>query len=655
MIFVKIFSFAILFLSTTISAQDRVTAIFGKPNPQELKMTSYKYAPNFSAVVLFEKEKDYFKVVDNRIKIVKEIHRKIKVFDAKKFTGSTVEIPYRNSKNQKDKIIKLKAITHNGQLQNYIQDDKIYTQQVSAYYAIKSFTFGNVKNGSILEYTYTLLTDNLFAIDGWQFQGSIPKIYSEFETEIPGNYVYNKVLIGNEKLDINRVRLVRDCFSLPGYVKNADCEAGIYAMHNVPPFISEEYMLSPKNYLAKINFELKEQYDHKGYKTELTKEWKDIDKEFRTDKNVGRQLNNASFYRSKVPDTIVKILNSLERAKAVYSWIQKYYTWNEKYNLYTGVNVKDAYQRQTGNISEINLSLINALNAVDLEAKIMLLSTRENGLPTQSYPVLTEFNYLICFLTIDNMDYVLDASDKFVPFDRLPFRALNLTGRVMDFKKGSFWYDIKPKKANIYFVKSKLKMNPDGILQGDVVETWLGYLGINRRRALSQIDSKEYAQHKENNRIGVEVSNYSIENDEDIDTPLKESYTLKLELEEIDNTLYLYPFSYHRYFSKNPFQLERRNYPVEFGYPLNITYLLSLDTGGNFEIENLPENIFVALPDNGGNLNVVYSETNGVINIRFSLKILKERFSPDYYVSLKDLFNKIMTVQANDVIPLKKL
>jgi hypothetical protein len=652
--FIKIFPFVLFFLSAICNSQDRITAEFGKPNALEFKMTSYKYAPNFSAVVLFEKEKDYFKLVDNRIKIVKIIHRKIKVFDAKKFDGATIEILYRNSKNNKDEIVKLTAITHNGELQTYIKEDKIYTQQLSPYHAIKSFTFGNVRDGSILEYTYTLLSNNLLALDGWQFQDSYPKIYSEFETEIPGNYVYNKVLIGNEKLDVNQVRLIRNCFSLPGYVKNADCEAGIYAMHNVPPFISEEYMLSPKNYLAKINFELKEEYDHKGYKTKYTKEWKDIDKEFRTEKDVGRQLNNTAFYRSKIPENIVKISQPLEKARAIYSWIQEYYTWNEKYNLFNDVNVKDAYQRRTGNISEINLSLINALDAVDLDAKIMLISTRDNGLPTQSYPVLTEFNYLICFLTIDNKNYVLDATDKFVPFDMLPFRALNLTGRVMDFKKGSFWYDIKPKEKNISLVRSKLKMNPDGVLQGDVVETWLGYFGINKRRALSQIKQDEYAQFKENNRIGVEVSNYSIENIEDIDTPLKESYKLKLELDEIDNTLYLHPFAHQSYFSKNPFQLDRRNYPVEFGYPLKTTYLMTLDTSG-YEIESLPENIVAALPNNGGNLNLVYSETNGVINIRLSIKILKERFSPNDYNSLKDFFDKIITVQAKDLITLKKI
>ena len=91
--FIKLCCLSLLLTASTLIGQERVTADFGKPTGQDFSMTSYKYAPNFSGVVLFEKEKDYFKVVNNRIKLVKEVHRKIKVFDAKKFKHSTVEIP----------------------------------------------------------------------------------------------------------------------------------------------------------------------------------------------------------------------------------------------------------------------------------------------------------------------------------------------------------------------------------------------------------------------------------------------------------------------------------------------------------------------------------------------------------------------------------
>lgn len=652
--FVKISCLCLLLIGSAAYSQQRVTADFGKPTRQETIMTSYKNAPNFSAVVLFEKEKDYFKVVDNRIKLVKEVHRKIKVFNAKEFKQSTVEIVIRTGKNQSEKIQKLKAITHNGDLQNYVGNDKFYTNEVSPYYSIKTFTFGNVKDGSILEYSYTLLSSNLFALNGWTFQGTLPKIYSELETEIPGNYVYSKVLVGNERLDINTVNLRRNCFSLPGYVKNADCEAGVYAMKDVPPFITEDHMLSPKNYIAKINFELKEQFDHNGYRTKLTKDWNDIDKQFRTEKDIGRQLN-ASFFKSKIPKSIQSVSNPLEKAKAVYSWIQQYYTWNDKFNFWADVRVKDAYDNKTGSVSEINLSLINALEAVDLDSKIMLLSTRNNGLPTQTYPVLSEFNYLVCFLAIGSNTYVLDASDKFIPFDMLPFRALNLTGRVMDFKKGSYWHDIEPKRKNVSMIRSNLKIDSAGVLRGKVSETWTGYLGISKRGELSQKDPSTYSEREENNKLGIELNDYSIENFETIESPLKESYTLKLDLEEIENTIYFYPFVHQSYYKENPFQLKDRSYPVEFGYPVTITYLMKLDTGSDYRVENLPENKVIALPNASGSLNVVYSENNGIVNIRYNLKITKERFSPDLYEGLKDFFAQVLTVQTKDVIALKKV
>ncbi|MFT5076547.1 MAG: hypothetical protein ACI9D4_001905 [Polaribacter sp.] len=106
--------------------------------------------------------------------------------------------------------------------------------------------------------------------------------------------------------------------------------------------------------------------------------------------------------------------------------------------------MKDAFEKKSGSIAEINLSLINALEAADLDAKIVLHSTRENGLPTKAYPIITDFNYLLALVTIGDEKIILDASEKFAPFRILPFRTLNKEVRVMDYKKGSYWLPIEP-------------------------------------------------------------------------------------------------------------------------------------------------------------------------------------------------------------------
>lgn len=78
-----------------------------------------------------------------------------------------------------------------------------------------------------------------------------------------------------------------------------------------------------------------------------------------------------------------------------------------------------------GNLSEINHGLINALQAGDIDAKIFLSSTRENGFPTKLHPVMTDFNYLMAFVNIDGKEYLLDASEKNLPFNMVSYDALN--------------------------------------------------------------------------------------------------------------------------------------------------------------------------------------------------------------------------------------
>ena len=56
--------------------------------------------------------------------------------------------------------------------------------------------------------------------------------------------------------------------------------------------------------------------------------------------------------------------------------------------MFSHPRVKKAYKNKSGNTWEINISLINALQAANLDAKLGLHSTGENGLPNTSFPVI---------------------------------------------------------------------------------------------------------------------------------------------------------------------------------------------------------------------------------------------------------------------------
>lgn len=83
------FLLSFLFIANIFYAQDKQTATFGKPSYQEINMTSYPEDLEASGLVFFEKGNYYFELVDiydrKYTRLIKEVYRKIKVFDAKKF------------------------------------------------------------------------------------------------------------------------------------------------------------------------------------------------------------------------------------------------------------------------------------------------------------------------------------------------------------------------------------------------------------------------------------------------------------------------------------------------------------------------------------------------------------------------------------------
>ena len=637
-----------------LSAQERETAEFGEPTDKELQMTSFPEDIEAAAVILFEQGKYFFKQVNNRyIRLYKEVHRKIKVIDAKKFDGATIEIPLLIGKKDEEKLSELKAITHNDKLKKYVSTNDVFNINQSKDIKLTRFTFPDIKDGSILEYKYVIESPFFFNLNGWEFQHNIPTLYSEFLNEIPGNFKYNRVLKGGRKLDIDEASIKKNCFYIEGYTP-ADCESTIYVMKNIPAFKNESYMLAKSNYLASVEYELKEFLDYSGLNNKFTKTWEDVDDEFKTDKDIGRQLNNNNFLKRNLPENILNISDELNKAKAIYTFIQGHFKWNEKQRLFNNVRVRDAFESKVGNTSEINLALINALQAADLDAKLVLISTRENGLPTFTYPVLTDFNHAIVLLTVNDEKILLDAVEQETPFGIIPFQDLNGKGRVMDFKNGSYWHPLTPHKKNMYYINAQLKASEEGLFTGKINEIQTGYVAIKERKHIKNSNYRDYINQKEKN-ASIKISNLTIENKTNLEKPLKIDYDIALETELIGDKVYINPYFFNTYFSENPFKSDERNFPINFGYPITTTYLMSIDLEDKYTVEQLPENKTLNLFDNIGQCTVIYTENNGKINIRFSFQLTESNFIADVYPGIKQFFTAMIDFQKQDPILLKKV
>ncbi|WP_310990994.1 hypothetical protein [Aequorivita marina] len=644
-------------LAITISySQSTRFDTFGKPTQAEYKLNNYKPKPDAAGVILYESGNYYVASIVKKatIRLVREVHRKIKVLNAKKFDFATVEIPYKGGRFSPEEILDYKAVTHNGALQNFVPEEAFFEIEQPGNGKALKFTFPNIQDGSILEYRYTIVSSYFYDIEGWEFQHKLPTVYSLFQTVLPANFKYNHILYGNKKLSIRNSSIKPKAFVLPSNTGHVDSETNIFAMQNIPSFTEEEYMLSRQNYISRIVYEPLEIETFHGYEQVYTRSWDDVDDRFKNRRDFGEQLKKKSYFRRKLPNSILDIEDELERAKAVYRFIQNNYIWNGRYFNY-GIKVKDVFDEKLGSVTAINLSLVNALKAAKLDAKSVILSTRNNGLPTEHYPVLSNFNYVLAVLLIDNEEILLDATDKQAPFAIIPFRALNVQARVLDFKKGSYWMDIKPFEQNIQYMNAKIAAEAQGQFSGKVNQMNSGYIALNKRNIIEEKTLQQYKKAHEKTKAGIEINDYQLEDLNTIEKPLKESYNITITPEVVGDKVILYPFFNKTYIAENPFKLKERSYPMDFGFPFTNTYLVSIDLGNAYKVEQLPKSRSIKLPNNDGECTVAYTAKDNQINIRFNMKLASYHFQPDAYQSLKKFFGSMVSMLKEEPITLKKL
>lgn len=649
----KIKSFFLLLLVICVKAQSQKD--FGVLTIHEKSFRLFEKDTTASAVYLYEYGNNYFEVRNGYIYLITKYHAKIKVLKKIGFDKADIEIPYYKSDNRYEKILKVKAITHNGETKRYLKENDIYTVDDNENWSHKAFTFPDVRIGSILEYSYEVQSPFHFNLSGWDFQSEIPKVYTEYNAQIPGNWLYNRTLIGEFGLEINDASLKKDCFYIDGYGA-ADCETLKYAMRDVPAFKeTESFMLSGRNYRSRLEFELAEYKNLKGYTQKYTKSWSDVDKEFKTDKDLGRQLRKKNFFENQIPSLLLTTGNAWDRANTIYTFTKNHFNWNGRYGIWRDNNVKKAFESNTGSAAEINIALINLLNAAGIKADMMLIATREKGLPKKNHPVMSDFNYVMAKVEIDGESYLLDATEKEMPFGMLPFRCLNYYGRVMDFDNESYWFDIVAESQNKKQIRAQLELDlENGLALGKLNAVSTGYEGVEEWKELKSVTEQEYLD-----KLGSEVSDdfyyatHKILENKSNDKVLMQQFDFEIENIFQGQTIYINP-NIIKFFSSNPFKAQERYYPIDFGYQRNYTFNLGLKIPEGYVVKSIPENRAIALPGKMGLLQFRCQNNGESVSVLFSLKLKATHFKSEFYSAIKEFFKQAVEAQTNSFIVLER-
>ena len=639
-----------LFTANLIFAQKEKSSKIGKTTLDELNMTVYQKDSTAAAVVLYEHANVYIDP-NNDYNTRTDYYYRIKILDKTAFDKANIEI----NSYKKKKVINIEGITYNisedgSKKKTHLSKDKIFEVEESKNWTSHRFAMPNIKVGSVIEYSYSIISPYL-GISKWYFQSDIPKIKSEFDAAILGNYQYNIRIIGYLKLDKDKPSVDKKCVYIDGIGEGA-CAIYSYGMNDIPAFKEEAYMLSKQNYISHISFDLKKYTTSRGLVQNYTTTWKEADKKLRKI-FFNNQTSKTNFFKKNIPNSILVEENKLERAKKIYSFIQNHFSWNEEYWNNEDEKVKDAFHSKIGSAGEINLSLYNALKVAEIKADLVILSTRNHGLVTKLYPIIFDFNYVIIRVLIDDKEYYLDATDKYLPFGQVPFRTLNGQARIINYKQESNWVILKPKIRSSKNITAKLTLNDNGDFLGNLFIKRQGYPAQNQRKKLNNRSHENYIEDFENNNPDIEVEDFQVRFQDELHKGLVETYKINVLMDDnLTDKIRINPFFFDR-LEENPFKLKERNYAVDFGYAKQSNFVLSLNIPDNYKVTHLPKKVAVSLPNKGGLFTLKVLTSGNIINVYSRMSIKKSFFSSEEYFALKEFFNQIL-IAENSYITIEK-
>ncbi|MDG4717254.1 DUF3857 domain-containing protein [Winogradskyella marincola] len=641
--------FAFLLISALSFAQNYNVDM--NVSKSDLELNSYKRDSTANALVIYDYGNTF---IDRETFWLKsQIKQKVKILRKEGIDLGVIKIKLYKGKSSSEKIENIIGTTYNLEndeiVRTQLQPSAIFKEENEDYTLVK-LVLPNLKVGSVFTISYEKQSRFITKYQPWYFQSSNPVLYSEYNTSIPGNYKYHVKLVGGFQLDVNESKIEKNCLKVAGG-GSADCAVSKYVMKNIPAYKQEGYTTTDFNYISRIEYELNEILYFDGRVDKISKTWKDVDKELKTDANFGRQVSKKSLIKNVLPKDISKISDKLEKAKAIYQFVQNNYKWNEKYDRYD-VSVKKTVKEKIGNAFEINLLLENLLTSEGYTIYPVMISTRANGLPTKIYPVLTDFNYLILKATIDGKDYYLDATEPYLFFGELPYRCLNQYGRLMDFEDGSYWEDIKLEEYSTISHRISLNTFSNDEFNGLLGSKFSRYHAHNPKNAYQQ-NPISYKENKANKYKNIIIEDHDVIDTGSDSENFEETINFTQEPELIADKIYYNPFIL-KFFEVNPFKLQERTYPIDFGYKDSFAYMLNIDLGENLKVVELPESENYILPEKAGSFIFSTEVNDNKLTLIFKIKFSKAIYEPEYYNYLKIFMSKVVKIQNNTVIVLEK-
>lgn len=647
---------------------------FGEVDMADLQMTKYDADPDAEAVVLCDYGQLNFRFDMTNGQWVQELKRtcRIKILTKDGYDFATVAKSLYGKGDLKEELNLLKGFTYNlenGKLvKSKLEKEHIFEEKTSEYYTSIKFTLPNVKEGSVIEFTYMISSNLITILDSWYFQRSIPVRWSEYYVAIPDylTYMKNSTGFGSFSQYETNTKAASITWTESGRNLYTGASTGITSdkidyqentMHwvakDVPALRDESFVGNYRNYFLSVDFQLSSYKHFNGTVENVLGNWSEVVKELTESENFGSNMKAKGFYKDVTDAIMAKYTEPAERMAAVYSFVSEHTKWNDRNSFMPSQNIKKTYDERAGNCADINALLVSMLHAVDLVAAPVILSTVENGKVHPTYPILDKYNYLIAKVNIGSGYVLLDATEDELPVGLLPMRCLNQTGYAISEDRPG-WVEIVPQKALEKSTMCVMNLNEEGIMTGTISYKLSGYECVKIRETLKRDGVDKFKENFTGAHTDWTISSLDIVAPEAVSEPVKE--TIKTDLsnaaQSAGNIIYINPILCDK-LEENPLKQEKREMPIEFIVPIKQSYLLNLTIPQGYVVDELPQSVSMTIPDMTAQLKYIVKAVGNNIQLIMNWEISESFYAPTAFPDLKEFYATLVAKQ-NEQIVLKK-
>ncbi|HMO62177.1 MAG TPA: transglutaminase-like domain-containing protein [Ferruginibacter sp.] len=648
----------------TIKAQKEYPGNFGRITATDFEVQSKLADTGVKAIVMYDYGEVNF-VGNNKgwFTMLYQHRRRVLIKKSAGYSFATVMVPLYRDKESKETIDNIVAASYTMEggviVRKELDLKELYEEKYDRHYYIKKFTIPGVKEGSIIEYAYRVKSDFFFNLPEWHFQHEgAPVLWSEFKASIPGLFTYlsseksqypyhlDSAVEGYKHYSIRRQRKSNDGdgFASTGeklYTVSSTTVERHWVKKDVPAFVAENHITSPKNFMDGISFQLIKTYDGESYYDEAAT-WSKVADDLMKRDDFGFMLTRRNDWLYKELQAVYeKEDDKLTAAKKIYTYVQQHYTCNNSNSFFLKGTLQDVVKNKSGTAGEINLLLAVMLQTLDIPVQPVLLSTRDFGRNSATYPVLHKLNYVLCRAIINQDTYILDAAVPFLPFGKLHYKCHNGHARIID-KNVAALYLSPDDLAELHTVSVEVKNSDNGAAEGSFTETKGLYASLNFKNNIRQSGEDYYKQKLiEDNLPDIEVNNIQIEGADAIDKPVQTSFNFSLPAFDGSNVIYFNPVLWNTA-RANPFPAMDRKYPVELPYKSVQQYTLKMDIPPGYRIDEMPKSAITKLNNDEGVFEYIIKEEEGQLFLKTKVQINNTFFNKDQYGALRDFYAAIL-------------